>query len=794
MSRRSIRGSVLGLACALAASTSVDALNVPTHRLINIVATGNGSLDQYANTFDQYLRETLGLANGRQTPVPMGTRRSTAEEWLAEGGEREDDGSWFSTAGRFFRHFHNPLLPWDQAGLRTRYPFFLLPHLYTSSVHWMQMTAQAQDDGGALRPDSAWQDARLLHFRALTTSDPTERAALTATLFRTLGQLMHLVVDASVPEHVRNDPHPSGTFSREIRRRRTATNYEYWVSDEQRRLGDAAFTARYLSAPIGVDSRIFQILPPLGDTIATVPVARLIDADRYLAEAPDPNTTLSGTSGIAEVANANFFSEDTLLGGDTQGDPLPFPRRDTLVVRPDVLMRRTDQPAPGANVRRYFAKPAGDGLPNSFALAECRLDGIIARVMSSPYPCMDEAVWHQTASAMLPRAVGYARGVLDYFFRGSLRVHQVLTDFSGAYIEIENSSPEAMEGTFEVYARPAHGTPQERRERVARVSGGAVITLLPGERRRLPLSLEPVDTGIPSQVLVFRGRLGLEQDAVVGRVFDVPYARVVQREASARISQTCSTGTAAGRCDSRITRQDYSGQLTTNMPTPVIERVAVVGTGATLELDGISYGTTGWQRHAASAPDPGLFVVHWTRLTTSSLPSAALSVTLSNGVVVITRLVGFDSGVTDYDKFLYAPKATGAAYLVTFRRQARLALTNLTASGFVGETVGGVTSPTLTMDDLRYGRLALQRGLDVRSDSYLEAAVDVFDVFGDQAGAQAAYAAISIPTAPHPGGPFITWAATLRQTHTWPDVQLAFLRAFVSATPEASSVTLSQMP
>ena len=61
-------------------------------------------------------------------------------------------------------------------------------------------------------------------------------------------------------------------------------------------------------------------------------------------------------------------------------------------------------------------------------------------------------------------------------------------------------------------------------------------------------------------------------------------------------------------------------------------------------------------------------------------------------------------------------------------------------------------------------------------------------------GLVAAYAAISIPTAPHPGGPFITWAATLRQTYAWPDVQLAFLRTFVSASPETFAVTLSQMP
>src|SRR6266849_915134 len=38
----------------------------------------------------------------------------------------------------------------------------------------------------------------------------------------------------------------------------------------------------------------------------------------------------------------------------------------------------------------------------------------------SPPP--DENVWNATAKEMLPRAVGYARGALDYFFRGQLEI------------------------------------------------------------------------------------------------------------------------------------------------------------------------------------------------------------------------------------------------------------------------------------------------------------------------------------------------------------------------------------
>ena len=56
----------------------------------------------------------------------------------------------------------------------------------------------------------SWPSARVRYYQALTEADPVIREALWADLFRALGQVMHLVVDASVPEHTRNDMHPFG--------------------------------------------------------------------------------------------------------------------------------------------------------------------------------------------------------------------------------------------------------------------------------------------------------------------------------------------------------------------------------------------------------------------------------------------------------------------------------------------------------------------------------------------------------------------------------------------------------
>src|SRR6266511_3677798 len=65
---------------------------------------------------------------------------------------------------RFMRHFHDPLRPWDSAGL----PWFLTR--FESSVRWMQRLDQGNQAVGG---NWSWQDARQHYLNALTSSDPT---------------------------------------------------------------------------------------------------------------------------------------------------------------------------------------------------------------------------------------------------------------------------------------------------------------------------------------------------------------------------------------------------------------------------------------------------------------------------------------------------------------------------------------------------------------------------------------------------------------------------------------------
>ena len=486
---RQFFGCLSGLALALSGSASLHALNLPTHRLVNVAAANYENLDKY-------IREALGLSAGRN--AVLRAPNFTASDLLGEGGEREDDGG--PLTGRFHNHFHNPLKPWAEAGLH------VLRH-NPSSVHWMQ----EQGDGSG--ESWAWTDARQFYLKALTGPDARTREAAAADLFRALGQIMHLVVDASVPEHTRDDPHPFGDISRRLLNRHQAGNYEYWVSNQHEEQQEAAFIARYFSNPIGFDSSILQIPSPPGEHVATVPIARLIDADRHTADAPDPNVTLSPAIGLAEFANANFFSEDTLHGS------FPFPRREGLTPSP--------RPAPkSSHVRAYLAKPAGQGQPTSVALAECATERSVGRWVvstSPPYPCVDEAVWEETASHMLPRAVGYARGVLDYFFRAKLRVYSLSTPGTAAIVFF-NDSDEPMQGTFDVY----EGSASEHRHRVVTTddvlwcSGGpgdqGALTVGPGDVCVAQWEV-PASAILRGHVLVFQGRFGLEEHAVASQTF-----------------------------------------------------------------------------------------------------------------------------------------------------------------------------------------------------------------------------------------------------------------------------------
>ncbi|MGH7324142.1 MAG: hypothetical protein ACREJ9_05780 [Candidatus Rokuibacteriota bacterium] len=262
-------------------ATPAFALNESTHELVNERAARHFDLDAPLR-LDDFLKRQLGLLRGLEERVG-GLR---VFEWFRLGGDREDESV------RFLRHFHDPLQPWESAGLR------LLPVRFESSLRWMQRADQ----------EWSWQRARNHYHTALTSKvtnveEHTRKEQAFADAFRAVGQVMHLIVDASVPEHTRNDAHPLGSIY---------GNYEYWAESQHGLRGSGAestFINTYLGFPVGFDPAILR--QPTGDDVARAPIARVIDTGTYTGLTSGPGVTLSHAIGIAEFANANFFSEDT---------------------------------------------------------------------------------------------------------------------------------------------------------------------------------------------------------------------------------------------------------------------------------------------------------------------------------------------------------------------------------------------------------------------------------------------------------------------------------------------------
>ena len=169
------------------------ALEKPTHEALN---------ENIANisNVNSYLINQLGFSGGLKTTF----NNKWAIDWIKLGGIREDEPMYT----RSLNHFHNPLKePWSSAGLKGT---------SKSSVIW----AQDQGLAGFLTGGNfAWKNVREYFYTALTGKDfsgtwiaysQAEKEIYYGATFRGIGQLMHLVEDASVPAHTRDDAHVVG--------------------------------------------------------------------------------------------------------------------------------------------------------------------------------------------------------------------------------------------------------------------------------------------------------------------------------------------------------------------------------------------------------------------------------------------------------------------------------------------------------------------------------------------------------------------------------------------------------
>src|SRR2546422_1128164 len=474
-----------------------------------------------SQTLDIILRDELGFPEGRARSFAG----QPARFWVPRGSRQEDVPDL-----RVFNPFHNPLLPPHEAGLRTTF-WGLTIATGQSSLLWQQNPAQATypvtllgfpfASGGEDRP---WQRARREYLQALMGETTGERDQAFRETFLGLGHVIHLIQDATVPGHVRNDPHPTLTFrlgqADELRIPIDSDPYEDWVMHTLR-LKRPLFDALADGTPPGgmpdLSAFNFSDAPVAG---ATLPITRLIDAGAYRSASNPAVLADTALVGIAEYTNGNFLSKDTVF------QRFAHPAVGSLGARsadPDLFVAQPD-----GGFRQYFAKETA-GAPVRPFVMEGPLHQSLQTVTGLPPGFggwfFDDKIHEAYARKLLPRAVAYSTALLDYFFRGKLDgdVMPDAVDPPLVRIEGKNASPETLDGgTLSLYADVAvtdpAGVTQFVRQPATAIGSDLAVTAAPDA----PVRSAPFQAPAQAErfVAVYKGTLGEERPILDPAVYN----------------------------------------------------------------------------------------------------------------------------------------------------------------------------------------------------------------------------------------------------------------------------------
>lgn len=332
------------------------------------------------------------------------------------------------------------------------------------------------------RARSLWRTSRRYFYEALTFSSKTARDKNMAAACETLGRVVHLLEDMAVPVHTRLDIHPP--FNPDF--------YEdYWKG---------------------------KSLPPA--------TARVLNSDRVENFWDSDNG-----AGLAEYTNYNFLSDDTIFI-----DKYPHPNKNNTNFEsvwnatPEVV-----QAEDGLLSYRRYVRPIGGiyapdklaavgyftrELVDVFSIDDIIRDSPLSYVYTLSLQ-IDEPVSQEYGSHLIPQAISYSAGLIDYFFRGELEVD--VSD-NKTQMTVTNRTGEPMiSGRLELYYEKSDGTRLEIPEYEADDAGVDLNNLSLNDGESITLNFSPI-FGKGDYILVYRGQLGNEQDGVIGKVFDATFS------------------------------------------------------------------------------------------------------------------------------------------------------------------------------------------------------------------------------------------------------------------------------
>jgi hypothetical protein len=403
-------------------SSTLPAHDVPVHKQITVNAV-ESAIEQSAG-YNSFI-STIG------GPVPLsisGGQSMSPLLWMVEGSAREDDDET-KTGGaggiRSLNHFYDPLA---LVGLEfSDRPFGLAPgQLGQDSFYWgSKLKAPGYDVSlyGLLKNmgtynDWSWQDARNYELFGLTNANKIDRDRNLAQMFRALGDVMHLLEDTSQPQHVRNEQHAD----------RPALLAVFYESPSEKYGAKNVATLNYQHSMLDWRANGFTKLKDFWDRgfYNGTSAQPLIDNE----DSNQPKKQL----GLAEFCNGNFVGERHTymeLMGSSSPFRYPFPSLysgtdiNQLLKHPEIYGKPTSLGSVGVGLRYIVAK-TGQGrqvthhAAVNYLVAANPDVGLPAGVYSATVN--DPDVLKDYHDILIPEAIKYSAGLLDYFFRGTMDV------------------------------------------------------------------------------------------------------------------------------------------------------------------------------------------------------------------------------------------------------------------------------------------------------------------------------------------------------------------------------------
>lgn len=355
---------------------------------------------------------TRGVDDDRQRFPDTKGRPGTVSELVRRGAAYEDD--FLSLPPRPLHHFFDPV---TGTGLYIDpLPFVgVLPTAVIALIATVNATSQASPDW-ALDSTVANSFSRkaLSNFMydAYTRPQKGERDAATGRVFETIGRLIHHVQDMAQPQHVRNDPHLHFDLFEQLCPTPPKPGLEDPICPIYRALRAPSLYEQWTKGLPVSALRVTGYAPVYG------PEDRATFAD------PRRFWTHNG-KGLADFTSHNFMS-----AGTTERTP-PWLSAHSDVRAGDLCAGAV--PPCELQYTDYYVRflestvldqlrPTAGGL-NPRAAAESIYSADFKRIVAGPEVLtVNRFTIEKSLDFLLPRAVAYSTSLIDYIFRGEINV------------------------------------------------------------------------------------------------------------------------------------------------------------------------------------------------------------------------------------------------------------------------------------------------------------------------------------------------------------------------------------